>query len=146
MTWLEVRSFRLFRLGTKKVESKEKNMSPSCQNKLWWKLRPHHLSAKHFPCRPPPSASHQLRWGRAIFKMHTSRATNERSYLFIVTPFNCSFSLWRQRPGLTLPLNLKSLGWEGLWKVTGAVYDPQTGITVPGNTSRKTVNVLRNSS
>lgn len=44
-------------------------------------------------CSGPRCLPHtSLDEGRAIFKVQTTRNKNERCYLFIVTPFNCSFS------------------------------------------------------
>lgn len=51
-------SFRLFRLGTKKVESKKENMSPSCQNKLWWKFRPPATLQPSISCSGLPRLPH----------------------------------------------------------------------------------------
>lgn len=53
-------------------------------------------------------------------------------------PFNCSFPLWGWTPGLALPLELKSLGREGLCKVICSVDGLQPGSLSWGmNLSRK---------
>lgn len=53
-------------------------------------------------------------------------------------PFNCSFPLWGWTPGLALPLELKSLGREGLCKVICSVDGLQPGPLSWGmNLSRK---------
>lgn len=53
---------------------------------------------------PRLPASHWLLRGRAIFKVQTIRTKDERGYLFIVTPFNCSFFLSGDRGLIWLSL------------------------------------------
>lgn len=61
--WEEVWSCTLLRLGSEKVESKKENMSPSCQNKPWWKSGATTLSQAFPALASPVCLAPALQWG-----------------------------------------------------------------------------------